>query len=98
MEGNSLIHTSMTVLSGIILYLIILMGVGPVLDLFIYEVIPSMELIPWGQHMVTELIEFAHWIYIIIKLSVALLILWFIVAIFQKYRYIRQSDEYDFYK
>jgi ethanolamine transporter EutH len=98
MSENSLVANSMVVISGIIMYLIILMAIGPVLDMWIYDVIPMLDMLPWAQKMVNEFIVFAHWIYIIIKLSIALFILWFIVGIFRKYRYIRQEDELDFYK
>lgn len=98
MEDGSLVYNAMVVISGVITYLIILLAIGPVLDMWIYEVIPMLDMIPWAQKMTSEFMVFAHWLYIYIKIIMALLILWFILGIFRKYRYIRQADEYDFYK
>jgi hypothetical protein len=94
----TLVQQAMTVISAILMYIIILVGVGPVVDMFVYEIIPEMDLLPWAQKMTNEFLIFGQWFYLLIKLAMAFVVLWFFLVIFQRYRYIRQEDEYDFYK
>lgn len=97
-QEMTLVHQAMAVIGGVIMYLIILIGIGPVIDMFVFEVAPSMDLCPWAQKLMNEILVFGHWFYILIKLAIALLILWFFLSVFQRYRYIRREDEYDFYR
>lgn len=98
MANVTLTQAAIILINYIVFYFIILLALGPVVDLFTIEVPTMVPLSPWGQKMMGEFIIYGIWFYWVLKAILALVILWFFIYIIRRHRYTREGDEYDMYR
>ncbi len=79
-------------------YMMLTLTVGPVVDVFVYDVAGIMPLSMTAQGWMQDIILFGTWWYHLIKFMVVILIVWFFIFILKRWRYNRQVDEFDWYE
>lgn len=84
-------------IGSIIFYMIALLGLGAVVDLFVYDVAGELSYSPMAQVWLGDIIIYGQWFYFIVKALIAIVVLWFFIFIIKRHRYNRQRDEYDWY-
>jgi uncharacterized BrkB/YihY/UPF0761 family membrane protein len=83
---------------SIFFYMVYLIALGPVVDTFVFSLAGSLDLSPWGEARMMDVIIFGTWWYHLIKLSIIIIVIWFFIFIIKRWRYNRQVDEYDWFE
>lgn len=79
---------------GLLLLFISLIGLGPVVDEFVW-LGASFELSTWGQPYMTDTRIYAEWFYIVIRILGIMYLIWPFIYIFRRHRYHDPGQEED---
>lgn len=93
MANISVTQAAVILINYTVFYFIILLGLGPVVDCFVYDIALDLPLTPWGQEMMQEIIIFGQWFYWVLKAILAMVVLWVFIYIIRRHRYTRELDE-----
>lgn len=95
---NSTTQAAAVLITSIFFYMILTISVGPVVDIFVYEIAGVLPLSATAQGWMNDIILFGSWWFHLIKLMIVIMIVWFFIFILKRWRYNRQVDEFDWYE
>lgn len=77
---------------GILLLIISLIGLGPIVDEFVW-LAGSFELSEWGLQYMPGTMLYAEWFYLVIRILGVMYLIWPFVYIFRRHRYHDRAPE-----
>jgi hypothetical protein len=95
--GSSLTQAGAVLITSVITYMLLLLTLGPFIDMWIFDVAGILPVGPWGQVQMAKILVVGTWIYRLIEFCIVFSFFWFFIFIIKRHRYTRQPGEWDVY-
>ena len=79
---------------GILMLIVSLIGLGPIVDEFVW-LGGSLEMSAWGQELMPGTLIYAEWFYLVIRILGVMYLIWPFIYLFRRHQYRDLAPEED---